>query len=216
MSNYLLVDFDGTLTRRDTTRFLVLSLLQLRPWRLYLIIYGYLRLFFAQKDSEIQCWKNWCVGKLLQGLDRHQVAEAVVHFVKKVRPLIRPDILDYLKSRQFLGENVLIVTASFEDAVAEVLRETGFLVLGNQYDHNGVLFNSEIVLPECFAEGKVARIESWMHKLNESMVFTEAWSDALSDVPMMRLANQQIWVCRLTEQSNFVSVFSGARFWNID
>lgn len=216
MKRCLLVDFDGTVTRCDTTRFLVLSLLRLRPWRLGPVIYGYLRLSRARKDGETQYWKNWCIGKLLQGLDRWQVAEVMTRFVQQVRPLIRPDVFDYLQRRQAGGEDVLIVTASFEDAVTKVFRDAGFSVLGTKFGHNGAVFGAEAILPECFAEGKVARIEDWVRQQGETVVFTEAWSDTLSDVPMMRLAKQQIWVCRSTKQSSFVAVFPGAKFWNID
>ncbi len=216
MRRCLLVDFDGTLTRRDTTRILIYSLLHIRPWRLGLVIYGYLRKFFAKNDEEVQLWKNWCIGKLLHRLNRTQVSVALERYEQLVRPLVRQDLLDYFRERQALGDQVLIVTASFEDAVTKVFHRDCFPVLGTRFSYNQANFASETLQPECFSGGKVERVMKWIHESGENLVIAEAWSDSISDMPMMKMADQPVWVCRSTEIGCLVDALPGASVWNVN
>jgi phosphoserine phosphatase len=216
MTRAILVDFDGTLTRVDTTRALVLSLLRFRPWLIFNAIYGYLRLSLSNGDQQIQFWKNWCVGKLIKGLSKDHLKAPLKVYAKQVAPLIRQDLMSYLRERQASGDRVLIVTASFENAVAYVLKEQGFLTLGAKFSEKHGVFEDKTLKPECFAEGKVIRILDWAKNIKEEMLFVEAWSDSLLDVPMMNLANKKVWVCKEAKNIFFSSVFSGARFWNVD
>ena len=214
MRRCLLVDFDGTLTSRDTTRALVQNLLRLRPWRFIFIIYGYLRLYIPKRSHCVQLWKNWCVGKMIQGLSKEDVKQPFEDYARQVTPWIRSEIISYLYERQVAGDRVLIVTASFELAVAHVLQQHGFAVLGCNFAHNGAIFGDKTYGPECFGTGKVRRIMDWLEVSGENIVFSEAWSDSLSDIPMMRLAEKQVWVCKKENSEDFSGIFPNACFWN--
>ncbi len=214
MRRCLLVDFDGTLTNRDTTRALIQNLLRLRPWRFIFIIYGYFRLYISTENHHIQFWKNWCVGKLIKGLSKEDINQPFEDYASQVTSWIRKDILNYLCERHAAGDRVLIVTASFELAVAHLLQRHGFVVLGCLFTHNGLVFGDETYKPECFGSGKVRRVMDWLEISGENIIFSEAWSDTLSDIPMMRLAKKQVWVCQIEKNEHFADAFPNAFFWN--
>ena len=61
MNNFLLFDFDGTITRTDTTKYLVLELLKLRPFRIFGITNNILKMIFLKmrrlfKNQKMKFW----------------------------------------------------------------------------------------------------------------------------------------------------------------
>ncbi len=182
---------------------------------MFFVAYGYARLLLSTSDEQQQFWKNWCIGKLIKNLSKRKLALALSGYAKLVKPLIRTNLLKHLCERTEAGENVLVVTASFENAVADLLIDQGFIVLGSMFAYDGITFSDETLKPDCFGDGKVLRIRDWVQSTGFECYFTEAWSDSLSDIPMMKLAEEQVWVCSKEKNAQFSAIFPTARFWNV-
>ena len=204
MRDCLLVDFDGTLTKKDTNRVLVLSLLKKRPICFWVVIYAIFKMKFSKSSNNVQFWKNWCIGKLITGMNPEDLNLALESFKKSIINIIRPELLERLLHRKKNGETILVVTASFQEAVSYTLKNQDFCVIGTQYCEKDGIFTDSIVEPMCFGEGKVQKILKWVENCGHEVHFVEAWSDSLSDMPMMKLANKRVWICNKSENQKFL------------
>jgi HAD superfamily phosphoserine phosphatase-like hydrolase len=192
----VLLDFDGTITRRDTTRVLVFALLRARPWRVFSVLGPLFRLAVGGDEGQIQRAKDRAVGALLRGLSAEQVLPSLLRYRKDVLPLIRPELAALMRERAAAGQQVLVVTASAEHAVKEALRDFPVTVLGTRFEAREGRFTGAVEGEGCYGAAKVPRTRAWANAQPAEPRFVEAWSDALSDLPMLELAEKRVWVCR--------------------
>jgi len=192
----VLIDFDGTITRRDTTRVLVFSLLRRRPWRLFMVLRPLFRLATGGDEEQIQRAKDRCVGRLLQGLAVGRLQRSLQAYRKEVLTIIRPELAELVRARAVSGQQILVVTASSEHAVSEVLRDFPVKVVGTRFETRHGRFTGVVEGECCYGAAKVVRIRQWADAQQSQPRFVEGWSDALSDLPMLRLAEKRVWVCR--------------------
>lgn len=193
----MLIDFDGTITRRDTTRVLVFALLRARPWRVFRVLGPLFRLAVGGDEEQVQRAKDRGVGALLRGLSEEQVRSSLLRYRKDVLPLIRPELAALMRERAAAGQQVLVVTASAEHAVREALRDFPVTVLGTRFELREGLFTGDVEGEGCYGAAKVPRIRAWADAQPAPPRFVEAWSDAWwSDLPMLELADKRVWVCR--------------------
>lgn len=192
----VLIDFDGTITQRDTTRVLVFALLRARPWRLFRVLGPLLRLVVGGDEEQIQRAKDRCVGALLRGLSEAQLQPSLLRYRKGVLPLIRPELVALMRERAENGGQVLVVTASAEPAVREALRDFSVAVLGTRFRVLGGRFTGDVEGEGCYGAAKVPRIGAWAGAQPAQPRYLEAWSDSLTDLPMLKLAEKRVWVCR--------------------
>ena len=191
----VLIDFDGTVTRRDTTRVLVFALLRPRPWRVFRVLQPLFRLVVGGDEGQVQRAKDRCVGALLRGLSEEQVRTSLLRYRKGVLPLIRPQLVALMCERVAAGQQVLVVTASAEHAVRKALRGFPVTVLGTRFEARQGHFTGDIEGESCYGTAKVPRIGAWADEQPAPPRFVEAWSDAMSDLPMLELAEKRVWVC---------------------
>ena len=199
----VLLDFDGTITRRDTTRFLVFALLRARPWCVFRVIAPLFLLATGGSAQQIQNAKDQCVGTLLRGLSGQQVRPILHRYCDDVLPLILPELATLMRDRAAVGQKILVVTASAEHAVREALSEFPVTVLGTRFEYTDGRFTGAVEGKGCYGPAKVPRIIEWGAAQTEPLRFLEAWSDSVSDLPMMKLAEKRVWVCRDSEQDKF-------------
>jgi phosphoserine phosphatase len=213
MKRLILVDFDGTLTHSDTTKALICSLLPSRPHLFMLLVYYIVRILFSNENS-IQRWKNRAIGRLIEGKTENELLRFFEKYKKKVIPNLRTNLIGYLKQKCDEGFIVLVVTASPRIAVNYCILELPFTVLGTEFEmHNGALCKN-VIDPICYGDGKVTNILGWVSSSSEEpFVFSESWSDSLSDLPMMNMSERKFWVCRKTERAKLASYCSDAEFF---
>ncbi|WP_369691989.1 HAD-IB family phosphatase [Spiribacter salilacus] len=192
----LLLDFDGTMTRRDTTRILVFSLLRQRPWRVFLVLAPLIRLALGGREQQVQTAKDRCVGLLLAGLSDAQAEPALQRYRAVVSPLIRETLLELVKDRHAAGQTIVVVTASAEDAVRHAISHLPVQVLGTRFRSHQGRFTGELEGQGCYGTAKVPFIHAWADQQRATAQYVEAWSDSLSDWPMMQLAAKRVWICR--------------------
>lgn len=195
MKKVVLVDFDGTLTHRDTTRYLILELLAARPWRLGVVLGQALDMALARNFTDFQNAKYRLIGRLVRGLYPAELDSALAKFCKTVRRLRRSNVVDALEERRKNGRLILIVTASPEFAVAAALTDLPVEVVGTRFIIEDGRFTGEICGSGCFGGQKPIYLAKWALSGGGEVIYEEAWSDAVSDLPMMRLAPSRFWVC---------------------
>ena len=199
-----LVDFDGTLTAQDTNQMLIILLLKHRPWRLAAVLGHLLMLKSGQLSADrVQTVKNRCVARLINGLGLAQLDSSLATYTAQCRSMFRRPVVDAINSHAATGTQVLIVTASMQEAVAIAVKGLPAQVIGARFPVIVDRFSGEPPGQTCYGEAKVEAIRKWASARGVEPIFIEAWSDSLSDLPMMRLAQKRFWVCKAAHQSAF-------------
>lgn len=196
MKNIVLLDFDGTITVRDTTRYLIFALLRMRPWLILRILVHIFFIFWFRTGERIQESKNRCIGMLLNGLDNENLSIPLSNFKRSVQKLLRLRIIELIQEKAKNGDIVLVITASAELAVRNVLRDLPVVVIGTKFKINERRYTAEIDGISCYGLNKPRAIAQWAKSQNFEARYIEAWSDAESDLPMMLLAKHRYWVCK--------------------
>ena len=192
MGRFALFDFDSTLTSKDTTRYLLFELIRLRPWK-SVHLFGLIAARACAPSSEFQFAKNRCIGACLKGLTQERIEIVCARFHNRVRRLLLPSVLERARECREAGVQVVVVTASPEFAIAPLFKCEGFLCVGTLYSRVGAVYDGALAGPPCYAEQKVSALLA--RCLSAESEIVEAWSDSISDLPMMALAEKRFWVC---------------------
>lgn len=214
MKSIVLVDYDKTLTSKDTTKSLVFSLLKKRYIVIYKVIFFYLKTKFF-KSSNIQLVKNRLIGELIKGRKVDEVRRSLASHKKCASACLRKEILRQLQNYMDDGKIVMIVTASPSFAVSYCIKEYPFIVVGTDFEVNRGVHSSETVGPICYGNGKVEKISSWVNSnIEDSYEYFESWSDEISDLPMLNLSKRQVIVCNKNEEKRFERYIKAPIFFN--
>ena len=88
------------------------------------------------------------------------------------------------------------MTASAEDAVRYAISHLPVQVIGTRFKAHQGRFTGKLKGHGCYGAAKVPRIHAWADQQGAAAQYVEAWSDSLSDWPMMQLAAKRVWICR--------------------
>jgi phosphatidylglycerophosphatase C len=190
----VLLDFDGTITIRDTTRYLLIELIKLRPLRVFGAAWFVARMVLSSESHSIQKYKNRAIGHLIAGSSDSDISDALLSFSEVVNPLFRPLFREKIKQHDKSGALVLIVTASPSFAINKCLSGLPVSVIGTVFDQVSGKYSGQLQSPNCYGEEKVSRIVNWRKKNSLSLYYTEAWSDHFSDYPMLKMAEKRYWI----------------------
>ncbi len=195
MRKCVLVDFDGTLTIRDTTRYLCFELLRAQPWKFPRVCWYVARAVLFRNGNSIQAAKNKVIGYLLKGQSDSGLAKPLKRFGQRIRSLMRPPLVDRLHHCAAEGALILVVTASFESAVRESVSHLPAEVIGTVFATKQGLYTGEVDGEPCYGPSKLRMVEQWRQSAGIEVEYVEAWSDSASDLPMMQLATHRYWIC---------------------
>jgi phosphatidylglycerophosphatase C len=191
----VLFDFDGTITRRDTTRIILRAAASRRPLRgtVYALALVFSQLFLSQERFHRH--KDVLLFSLLERMSEMEVATVVARYRAQVEPLLRPDMLERMKECDASGMRVLVVSASPAFAVERVLEDLRVSVIGAKVSPagGGSTVPRQMVV-SCFGAQKVARFHEWAAREGWQGEVVAAWSDSLMDLPLMQLAKRRYWV----------------------
>lgn len=216
MKKYVLMDFDGTITRRDTTRSLLLSLLFARPRLCLRLASGIWRMLNSRTVADLQAAKDDAVGRMLAGLDDRGLRNALANYSRLVAPLLRPSMLETIREKCAGGFDVLIVTASAELAVEHVFSDWTVTVVGTRFVRVDGVFTGAISGVPCYGENKPACIQQAVGSDFHVGAVAEGWSDSLSDWAMMQLAEQRFWFADEKARHSIREVDQKAVFVSMD
>ena len=194
MKDVVLLDFDSTVTMRDTTRFLFIELIKLRPWKIFGATWFFTRMVLSSDSTGAQRNKNRAIGHLLTGLSDAVMSEALLSFTASVSKFFRPLLIQNIKEWNKSGVLILIVTASPSFAIAKCVSDLPVFVVGTGFAKVSDRYSGQLESPNCYGEEKVRRIKNWVEKREISVNYIEAWSDHFSDYPMLKMADKRYWI----------------------
>ena len=111
-------------------------------------------------------------------------------------PVIRPEALALLKKHRDAGEQLLIITATNEFVtrpIADALGVDELIAVELARDAEG-WYSGEISGVPSLREGKVERLQQWLHQhgLDWDKVETTFYSDSSNDIPLLERVNHPV------------------------
>ena len=194
MKDCVLLDFDGTVTTRDTTRFLIIELIKLRPLRLFGAMWFIFKILASKDGETVQKYKNKTISYLIAGLSDSQMAPPLTNFKNIVHSLYRPLLLKKIYASNERGFLNLIVTASPTFAIEACVSDLPVKVLGTDFRKIAGVYSGTNTNTNCYGANKPKLIEKWRKKNNLKLNYIEAWSDSFSDYPMLEMAFKRYWI----------------------
>ena len=194
VGDLMLVDFDGTLIRRDSTRWMVELLLRKRPWRMLWVLPELRMLFRGADENTLQAAKVRCVGKLLESLAEKNLGTVQGKYRRRSLNALRSELAEHMATEGAEGTMILVATASPRFLVAAAIGDRADAVLGTEFAQSNGRFLRTLAQPQCHGPHKPHQIQSWLKAQPTPYRITEAWSDSRSDQPMMSMAEKECWV----------------------
>jgi HAD superfamily hydrolase (TIGR01490 family) len=192
----VLFDFDETLTRRDTTRMWLDAFARRHPLKTLRNARRVLAVRRAtRRPQELQNTKFQMIGSLLKGLAPDDLQTVHDSYADTVRQYQRDITWRAMEDHLAAGRHVLVVTASLRSAVEHIFRATTVETLGTEFELRDGIFTGVLHGNGCFGAAKTTIIAEWAAQQGQPVRFVEAWSDSLSDWPMMRLSERRHWIC---------------------
>lgn len=188
----VLFDYDGTLVRRDSTRFLVLALVHLRPWLAPRAAMGIAALRLARSPSALQERKCALVGALARGLDANAMGAALTAAAVRMGREARPEAMAALDRYARAGKRVVVVSASAGFYLRHALAPLHVEVVATEFEVRDGRHTGRVSGSICYGDSKPSAIRAL---LGANATIVDAWSDSLSDLPMMRMARERHWLC---------------------
>ncbi|MCF6158697.1 MAG: hypothetical protein E3K32_09030 [wastewater metagenome] len=193
---YVALDFDGTITTRDTIRFLIRELIRLRPLQAPGVFSLLTRMVMSYSPDSIQELKNRCVGKLIKGLSEDQLVPALERFCNSVRPLFRLDLISYINKSLADGKKIIVASASPAFALRYLFSGQDLIIIATEFEVMGKIYTGNLSGDSCYGDAKAEAVLGYLRNEGEKDVIIEsAWSDAISDLPFMNLAEKRYWYC---------------------
>ena len=146
-------------------------------------------------QDRLQSVKYSLIGILIEGLSEKEVKKICCDFARKSKAVIRNDLWRQIDRNIKLGRKVLVVTASLQMAVDEVFEGTEVNVIGTKFEMLYGRFTSNVDGLKCYGPNKVTAIRFWEKSQIGEVKYLEAWSDSISDLPMMLLSPKRFWIC---------------------
>lgn len=194
MSSQALYDFDGTITTKDTTVFLLVALLKLRPWRFFVLLWFLCKIFVASENASKQLYKNKAIGYLLKGLCNKRLSKALKDFRNKVKFYYHPSVMTSINKAIQEGCTVLIVSASPSFAISYCVSDLPVTVLGTEFEKKENIYTGNLKSENCYGQEKVNRLNEWASSNQTILNVQSAWGDHISDFDMLSLSANRYWV----------------------
>ena len=128
---------------------------------------------------------------------RVEAEAAHARFMREViQPAIRPQALALLEKHRAAGEQLLIITATNEFVTRPIAHALGvdeLIAVELVRDAQG-WYSGEIAGVPSLREGKVERLQQWLHQrgLDWDTVETTFYSDSSNDIPLLQRVNHPV------------------------
>jgi HAD superfamily hydrolase (TIGR01490 family) len=128
---------------------------------------------------------------------RVEAEAAHARFMREViQPAIRPQALALLEKHRAAGEQLLIITATNEFVTRPIAHALGvdeLIAVELVRDAQG-WYSGEIAGVPSLREGKVERLQQWLHQrgLGWDTVETTFYSDSSNDIPLLQRVNHPV------------------------
>ena len=189
--NIVVFDFDGTLSRRDSNFEFGKYCFKHsgRPW-IYLpvIFVAYIGRFFNPAGIWWRCaMRRFITPKMVQNFAPDFIREH-----KKLR-------FDWAESavanERAAGNIVILISASTDYLVPHLVNDMKFDVILTSKMNKQKPWQYDFL---CWGSNKVIALDTWAHENKIIPNVIRAYSDSKSDLPIMNIAKQRVWIDRKT------------------
>jgi HAD superfamily hydrolase (TIGR01490 family) len=173
--------------------------------------------FYAQykaKQLDVHAYIAFVVEPLRQR-SAYELAQAHERFMAEViTPQLRPAALDLVRQHQSQGDAIALVTATNEFVTAPIARALGIeelLAVQLERSAEGV-FTGRIHGTPTYREGKVLRVEQWLHARGQRWTQfgkISVYSDSANDLPLLERATHPV----ATNPTEELQAIAQARGW---
>ena len=153
------------------------------------------------------------VKELLDGVPEREIARMGPDLLAGVLPRIYPPMLEEVHAHQDAGRATFIVSAAgngLVEMLARVLDMDGGIGTRYEVGPDGVL-TGKIVEPFVYGEGKVEAMRSFAAQHEIDLELSWAYSDSVSDLPMLRVVGRPVAVNPDPELARI----AGAEGWQV-
>lgn len=191
-------DMDRTVTFTGTyTGFLVHVALHMAPWRLILLpLVPVMMLAYVLKLISRQTLKEINQALMIGAqVSRAKLMPHVESYADKVvGGNVRREALERIAQDKADGYRLVLATASYRLYVTPIAQRLGFdaVIATDHINQDLPYVRARIAGENCYDTGKLRMIKAWMatQAIDRSMAHIRAYSDHVSDAPMLEFADQ--------------------------
>ncbi len=153
----------------------------------------------------------------LKGRDAATLADAHAQFMREViAPQVKPAALELVRTHRERGDLIGLVTATNDFITAPIAGAFGIEhLIAVRLEHaSGGTITGAIAGTPSYREGKVARVEEWLHSLGqgwEDFAAITVYSDSINDLPLLERAHHPV----ATNPTPALEALARERHWRI-
>lgn len=188
MKKLYCLDFDGTITKKDTM-FLFLKFYS--PRKFYFEFLRHSPLFALLKFhlANTERVKRSFVSSILKGESQKKIEKAAQEFFAENYPgVIRQNALDFIQNLNRNNTQSVLVTASLDIWMKPFAQEFKMDLISTETLFEDGIFTGRFLTPNCNGTEKVKRLKKYTQ--GKSFDKTIAFGDTESDKPMMDWADE--------------------------
>lgn len=185
--NVVLFDFDGTLSWPDSNAAFARYCMRhsVRPW-LFLPWIGFCGILGLLNPHGI-----WWRQNMRKFITENMVEKLAPGFIKMHRRNRFGWAAEKVASERANGNKVLLLSASPDYLILHLTQDMGFDAVICSKMSKKKPWKYKLF---CHGENKVNAMDEWARRNNVIPHVIRAYSDSKSDMPMMEIADQQIWI----------------------
>ena len=195
--NIVLFDFDGTLSARDAnTEFSAYCFKHsIWPWFFWPAVKIFARFRRWYPDG------IWWRQIMRRFVTKTMVKKFSSDFIAQHRKNRFDWVQECLAREHDAGNIVIMVSASVDYLLYPLVSDLDFdVVFCSQTDKKRPWKYTFL----CYGANKVKRVKQWAHENGINPHFVRSYSDSKSDLPMMEIADEQVWVNAKTGERKYV------------
>ena len=176
-------------------------------------------MYFVRNRYLKQSFKNKAIGSLLAQLNENQIENVIQKYIHWYTKNSRKDLISRFKKLQEQGAIVLIVSASPAFLLKRCLDGYDFNIIATEFETVSGVFSGKRLTKNCYGQEKVGRILEFIAEKGLSrcdLNILEAWTDDISDLPMMQLAVNKYWISNDEEDATVLFNTNGSNVQKTD
>lgn len=189
--NVVLFDFDGTLSGFDSNVQFARYCMRhsIRPW-LYMPLIGICAIVRVFNPDGI-----WWRENIRRFVSPKLIKKFAPGFIKQHRRERFGWARERVQAERDAGNKVIMVSASPDYLLPQLVRDMKFDAVFCSITNKKKPWKYEFL---CYGKNKVYAMDEWARKNNYIPRVVRAYSDSKSDMPMMEIADEQVWIDKKT------------------
>ncbi len=189
--NVVLFDFDGTLSGFDSNVQFARYCMRhsIRPW-LYMPLIGICAIVRVFNPDGV-----WWRENIRRFVSPKLIKKFAPGFIKQHRRERFGWARERVQAERDAGNKVIMVSASPDYLLPQLVRDMKFDAVFCSITNKKKPWKYEFL---CYGKNKVYAMDEWARKNNYIPRVVRAYSDSKSDMPMMEIADEQVWIDKKT------------------